>query len=162
IGNGREVERSVLGLAAVKALELSDQATEKAQQLSRRSRRNYRRRVKKQARKLENRVAATEKRRRWYCHLPGRGFTPRARPRTSQLKRPRRPTPSVPPSNNASRPRRHRSIRNQHDGLNWASCTRVKERAVAHALPSRSTNTSSRPPSDGLAGASGVGVCSGR
>jgi hypothetical protein len=62
IGNGREVARCVLGLAAVKALELSDQATEKAQQLSRRSRRKYRRRVKKQARKLENRVAATGKR----------------------------------------------------------------------------------------------------
>jgi hypothetical protein len=62
IGNGRDEARSVLGLAAVKALELSDQATGKAQQLSRRNRRKYRRRVKKQARKLENRVAAATKR----------------------------------------------------------------------------------------------------
>jgi hypothetical protein len=59
---GRDAARSVLGLAAVKALELSDQATGKAQQLGRRSRRKYRRRVKKQARKLENRVAAAAKR----------------------------------------------------------------------------------------------------
>jgi hypothetical protein len=62
VGNGRDAARSVLGLAAVKALELSDQATGKQQQLSRRSRRKYRRRVKKQARKLENRVAAAAKR----------------------------------------------------------------------------------------------------
>ena len=39
VGEGREVVRSVLGLAAVKALELSDQAAEKAQQLARRRRR---------------------------------------------------------------------------------------------------------------------------
>ena len=62
IGNGRDAARSVLELAAVKALELSDQATGKAQQLGRRSRRKYRRKVKKQARKLENRVAAAAKR----------------------------------------------------------------------------------------------------
>jgi hypothetical protein len=62
IGNGREAARSVLELAAVKALELSGQATGKAQQLGRRRRRKYRRKVKKQARKLENRVAAAAKR----------------------------------------------------------------------------------------------------
>jgi ferric-dicitrate binding protein FerR (iron transport regulator) len=59
---GREAARSVLALAAVKALELSDQATEKAPQLSRRSRRKYRRTAKKQARKLEKRVTAAAKR----------------------------------------------------------------------------------------------------
>ncbi len=59
---GREAARSVLGLAAVKALELSDQATERAQQLARRSRRKYRRTAKKQARKLEKRVTAAAKR----------------------------------------------------------------------------------------------------
>ena len=59
---GREAARSVLTLAAVKALELSDQATEKAQQLARRRRRKYRRTAKKQARKLEKRVTAAAKR----------------------------------------------------------------------------------------------------
>ena len=59
---GGEAARSVLGLAAVKALELSDQATEKAPQLARRSRRKYRRTAKKQARKLERRVTAAAKR----------------------------------------------------------------------------------------------------
>jgi ferric-dicitrate binding protein FerR (iron transport regulator) len=59
---GREAARSVLALAAVKALELSDQATEKAQQLARRRRRKYRRTAKKQARKLEKRVTAAAKR----------------------------------------------------------------------------------------------------
>jgi hypothetical protein len=59
---GREAARTVLGVAAVKALELSDQATEKAQQLARRSRRRYRRRAKKQARKLDRRVATAAKR----------------------------------------------------------------------------------------------------
>jgi hypothetical protein len=59
---GREAARSVLGLAAVKALELSDQVTEKAQQLARRRRRKYRRTAKKQARKLEKRVTAAAKR----------------------------------------------------------------------------------------------------
>jgi ferric-dicitrate binding protein FerR (iron transport regulator) len=59
---GREAARSVLGLAALKALELSDQATEKAQQLARRRRRKYRRTAKKQARKLEKRVTAAAKR----------------------------------------------------------------------------------------------------
>jgi hypothetical protein len=62
VGEGREVARSVLGVAAVKALELSDQAAEKAQQLARRRRRRYRRTAKKQARKLERRVAAAAKR----------------------------------------------------------------------------------------------------
>jgi ferric-dicitrate binding protein FerR (iron transport regulator) len=59
---GGEAARSVLGLAAVKALELSDQAMEKAPQLARRSRRKYRRTEKKQARKLERRVTAAAKR----------------------------------------------------------------------------------------------------
>ena len=59
---GREAARSVLALAAVKALELSDQATEKAQQLARRRRRKYRRTAKKQARKLEKSVTAAAKR----------------------------------------------------------------------------------------------------
>jgi hypothetical protein len=59
---GGEAARSVLALAAVKALELSDQATEKAQQLARRRRRKYRRTAKKQARKLEKRVTAAAKR----------------------------------------------------------------------------------------------------
>ena len=59
---GREAARSVLGLAAVKALELSDQATENAQQLARRRRRKYRRTAKKQARKLEKRVTTAAKR----------------------------------------------------------------------------------------------------
>ena len=59
---GGEAARSVLGLAAVKALELSDQATERAQQLARRSRRKYRCTAKKQARKLEKRVTAAAKR----------------------------------------------------------------------------------------------------
>jgi hypothetical protein len=62
IGNGRDTTRSVLELAAVKALEVSGQATGKTEQLGRRSRRKYRRKVKKQARKLENRVAAAAKR----------------------------------------------------------------------------------------------------
>ena len=60
--DGREAARSVLALAAVKALELSDQATENAQQLARRRRRKYRRRAKKQARKLDKRVTAAAKR----------------------------------------------------------------------------------------------------
>ena len=59
---GREAARSVLGLAAVKVLELSDQATERAQQLARRRRRKYRRTAKKQGRKLEKRVTAAAKR----------------------------------------------------------------------------------------------------
>jgi hypothetical protein len=59
---GREAAKSVLALAAVKALELSDQATEKAQQLARRRRRKYRRTAKKQARKLEKRVTTAAKR----------------------------------------------------------------------------------------------------
>ena len=59
---GREAARSVLALAAVKALDLSDQATAKAQQLARRRRREYRRTAKKQARKLEKRVATAAKR----------------------------------------------------------------------------------------------------
>jgi hypothetical protein len=59
---GREAARTVLGLAALKALDLSDQAAEKAQQLARRSRRKYRRTTKKQARRLEKRVAAAAKR----------------------------------------------------------------------------------------------------
>jgi hypothetical protein len=58
---GSEAARSVLGLAAVKALELAD-ATEEAQQLARRRRRKYRRTAKKQARKLEKRVTAAAKR----------------------------------------------------------------------------------------------------
>ena len=59
---GREAARSVLALAAVKALDLSDQATAKAQQLARRRRREYRRTAKKQARKLEKRVTTAAKR----------------------------------------------------------------------------------------------------
>ncbi len=59
---GREAARTVMGLAAVKALDLSDQAAEKAQQLARRSRRKYRRTTEKQAHKLEKRVAAAAKR----------------------------------------------------------------------------------------------------
>jgi ferric-dicitrate binding protein FerR (iron transport regulator) len=58
----REATRSVLGLAAVKALELSDLAAEKAQQQARRRRRKYRRTAKKQARKLEKRVTTAAKR----------------------------------------------------------------------------------------------------
>ena len=58
----REAARTVLGLAAVKALDLSDQAAENAQQLARRRRRKYRRTTKKQARKLEKRVTAAAKR----------------------------------------------------------------------------------------------------
>ncbi len=49
-------------LAAVKAVELSDQASERVQELARRSRRKYRRTAKKQARKLEKRVTAAAKR----------------------------------------------------------------------------------------------------
>src|SRR5207245_478834 len=59
---GREAARSLLGLAAVKAVELSDQASERVQQLARKSRRKYRRTAKKQARKLEKRVTAAAKR----------------------------------------------------------------------------------------------------
>ena len=59
---GGEAARTVLGLAALKALDLSDQAAEKAQQLARRSRRKHRRTTKKQARRLEKRVAAAAKR----------------------------------------------------------------------------------------------------
>jgi hypothetical protein len=62
IGAGGEVARTVLGVAAVKALELSDQAAEKAQGLARRRRRKHRRTAKKQARKLERRVAAAARR----------------------------------------------------------------------------------------------------
>ena len=60
--DGREAARSVLALAAAKALELSDQATEKGQQLARRRRRKYRRTANKQARKLDKRVMAAAKR----------------------------------------------------------------------------------------------------
>ena len=59
---GGEATRLVLGLGAVNALELSDEATERAQQLARRRRRKYRRAAKKQARKLEKRVTAAAKR----------------------------------------------------------------------------------------------------
>jgi len=59
---GRDVSRSLLGLAAVKALDLSDQATEKSQQLARRRRRKYRRTANKQARKLEKSVTTAAKR----------------------------------------------------------------------------------------------------
>src|SRR5215204_6548959 len=59
---GRELSRSLLGLAAVKALDLSDQATEKSQQLARRRRRKYRRTANKQARKLEKRLTTAAKR----------------------------------------------------------------------------------------------------
>jgi hypothetical protein len=61
-GEGRGVERAVLGVALVKALDLSDQATEKAQHLTRRSRRKYRRIATKEARKLERRIAAAAQR----------------------------------------------------------------------------------------------------
>jgi hypothetical protein len=62
MGPGGEVALTILGGAAVKALELSDQVAAKAQEMARRRRRKYRRSAKKQARKLDRRVAAAARR----------------------------------------------------------------------------------------------------
>jgi hypothetical protein len=122
---GREAARSVLALAAVKALELSDQATEKAQQLARRRRRSIaaRRRSRRESWRSASRrqrsgcrsrcrsrngaVAVDERccssswsagasRSTW----PGVRARIRARVRRRRLDR--RPTRSEPPSNRAA------------------------------------------------------------